>query len=371
MLRRTGDMNRTRRVILGVVSLVIILVAAVWVGAVVTACGSGSTTETGASTAAGSGELSVAGFGGAYGDAERASYFDPYQQQTGVKVKVLPAEASLSQVELQVKSGKVLWDLVDLAGPDAVRGMTDGLLEKVDYSIVPKDALAPDAGVEGGVATSIWIEGIGYMKKNYSTPPTWQDFFNTQKYPGKRTMEKYIQDGTLEYALLGSGVPKESLYPLDINKATSSLDSLGSNVVFVDSLAQASQLLAAGDATMIQTGSGRILALQNAGIEVGFNPVGMTAVTYLCIPKGAPHAQEAMKFLAWMAGYEKGSTTMGNMTGYAGPNAVGNTKVTGPGAALLPTNENIQKLSFPQDVEWWAQNADEAQSAFEQFLVSQ
>ena len=47
-----------------------------------------------------------------------------------------------------------------------------------------------------------------------------------------------------------------------------------------------------------------MLALQKAGLEVGYNPVGQNGGSYFCIPTGAPHAAEAMKFLAFMASDE-------------------------------------------------------------------
>jgi putative spermidine/putrescine transport system substrate-binding protein len=351
-----------------IVILGAIVIAAVAAVLFVSACGS-SSEDTSSSASPAAQEIVTATFGGALGEAEKAAYYDPWVAQGG-KIKQLETEASLAAVRLQVQSGKVLWDIVELAGPDMLAGGADGTLMKLDYTAIDKSVCVPDAAQEYGLDSNHYTEGIGYLTKNFKTPPTWADFWNTTKYPGRRSMEKYIQDGTLEYAQLGAGVPKESLYPLDVDAALASLDKLGDNVVFVDSLAQASQLLIAGDVLMTQTAAGRMLALQKAGLEVGYNPVGQNGGSYFCIPTGAPHAAEAMKFLAFMASDEQGSTTMANMTGYAGPNAAGNEAATGIGAALLYTNPEVAALGFPVDLTWWTpENTEMATTKFNAWLV--
>ncbi len=348
----------------------VLAIAVLAVAVFVAACGSSSGGSSSSASPSGTQTIVTATYGGALGLAEKASYYDPWVQVKGGSVNQLDSEASLAAVKLQVDSKKVLWDIVELGGPDMNAAGSAGLLEPLDYTLIDKTVCVPDAAQQYGLDSNHYTEGIGYLTKNFKTPPTWADFWNTSKYPGRRSMEKYIQDGTLEYAQLGAGVPKASLYPLNVDAALKSLDKLGNNVVFVDSLAQASQLLTSGDALMIQTAAGRMLALQNAGLAVGYNPVGQNGGSYFCIPKGAPHAAEAMKFLAFMASYAKGSTTMADMTGYAGPNAAGNDAAKGAGAALLYTNPTVAALGFPVDLSWWTPaNTAMATTQFNAWLV--
>lgn len=352
----------------------LVLALCVTTGAIVACGGDDAATDT-----ASSGErqeVVIAGFGGALGEAEKAAYFDPFVTVDGGKVKILQVEASLAAVRQQVESGKVLWDIVELGGPDMIAGGQDGTLMKMDTELIDTTQTWDYEGVSGvmdyGVDSNHYTEGIGYLTTEYETPPTWEDFFNLEKYPGRRAMEKYIQDGTLEYSLLGQGVPKEELYPLDIDKAIAGLESLGDEVVFVDSLAQASQLLISGDVKMTQTAAGRMLALQKGGLEVGYNPVGQTGGSYFCIPTGAPHAEEAMKFLAFITSYPEGSTMMADLTGYAGPNKAGNDAAQGMGSALIFTNPEVQALGFPVSLDWWTpENTEKATEAFNAFLAGQ
>jgi putative spermidine/putrescine transport system substrate-binding protein len=332
----------------------------------VAACGS----DEGGGGSKSGGSITVAGFGGAYGDAEKAAYWDPFTKATGIQVKKLEAEVTLGAVKLQVQKGAVVWDLVELSGPDAVAGCRNGIVEKVDYSQVARADLVADAGYKCGVSAGQFTEGIGYRTDKIKKPPTWQDFFDTEAYPGKRTMEKYLQDGTLEYALLADGVPKDKLYPLDVNRAITKLKSLGDDVIFVDSLAQASQLLTSGEAVMIQSASGRMIPLINAGLPVGFEPNGERAPFVFTIPKGAKNAENAMKFLKFVASCASCSQTMARLTGYSGPNKDGDKGLSAGERAYLPTNPSVVAKSFPQDIEWWTKNAEEAQAAFDKFFGS-
>lgn len=336
----------------------------------VTGCGSDdSSSDASNAKASSSPEITLAAFGGSYGKAEKKAYVDPYADETGNKVKMIEAEASLAQIELQVKNQKVQWDVTELAAPDAERGCRGGTLEKLN---LPDDALAKTqdgATFECGIAASIYTEGIGYDPEKVSGTPTWEDFFDTGKYPGRRAMETYILDGTLEHALRGDGVAADQLYPLDVDRALKKIDGLGDDLVLVDSLAQASQLLSSGSVAMTQTASGRILDLQRSGAKVAFSPVGQRGVSVFVIPKGAKNADAAREFLTYLATCESCSTTMADETAYAGPNAAGNQQASAEVKPLLPSAPEVVKVSFAQDVSWWADNAADAFKKFEAFTA--
>jgi putative spermidine/putrescine transport system substrate-binding protein len=337
--------------------------------AALTACGgSDKKSSSSGSSASGGGSITVAGFGGAYGDAEKAAYFDPFTKATGIKVNVLQAETTLGAVKLQVQKHNVVWDIAELPGPDTQTACDQGIIEKVDYKVVKKADLAPQGGYPCGILASLFAEGIGYSTSKFKTPPTWRDFFDTKKVPGKRTMEKYLTDGTLEYALIADGVPKDSLYPLDLKRAIAKLKTLGNDVVLVDSLAQASQLLTSGDAVMIQTAAGRILPLKNAGLPVDFAPVGERGEAIFTIPKGAKNSANAMKFLAYIASCASCSQQMARLTAYSGANKDGATGLPAAIKDQLPSSPKVVAQSFAQDDKWWSQNAGQAQSAFDAFL---
>lgn len=335
---------------------------------VLAACGGGDSNGDGGS---GSGEIVVAGFGGAYGDAQVEAYYDVYNEDTDVNLSVLNTEASLGAVSVQVDNDNVQWDIVELNGADMVAGCLADVLEPIDYDVVDEGVLEGDAE-ECGVAASFYTVGIGYNNEDWpDEPPTWEDFYNPDSFPGKRAIESYIQDGTLEYALIGDGVDKNDLYPLDLDRAVDKLNAVADDLIVVDSLDQASQLLTSGDATLIQSASARMLALQEEGLDVGYTPVGQTGGSYWVVPKNAPNKEAAMEFLAWAADCVECSTVIGELTAYSGPNAEGNTKIEGDVAEMLPSAPDVAELSFPVDLDWWGENTEEAQDAFNRFMTSQ
>lgn len=364
-------MTHFRKKLRPLMLLMAVLVAAVLAVATVCACGEKK------EGAAGTEEpITVAGFGGALGEAETKAYHNPYMEATGNKINILEAEASLAALRLQVKNNKVIWDIVEFAGMDMMNGGKEGLLEPMDKTIIDTSHTWKHGDYSGvmeyGVVSNHFTEGIGYLNKNFKTPPDWADFFDLKKYPGRRAMEKYIQDGTLEHALLGAGVPKEEIYPLDIDAAIKSIETLGDSVVWVDSLAQASQLLVAGDVIMTQTAAGRMTALQQAGIDIGYNPVGTNGGSYFCIPKGAPNKDAAMKFLAWIVRNPQCSTTMAELTGYAGPNKAGNEAAGGANVEYLFSKPEVYKKTIPIDLDWWTtENTEKALKAFNGYLAGQ
>jgi len=335
---------------------------------VLAACGGGDSNGEGGS---GSGEVVVAGFGGAYGDAQVEAYYDVYNEDADGNLSVLNTEASLGAVSVQVDNDNVQWDIVELNGADMVAGCLADVLEPIDYDVVDEGVLEGDAE-ECGVAASFYTVGIGYNNEDWpDEPPTWEDFYNPDSFPGKRAIESYIQDGTLEYALIGDGVDKNDLYPLDLDRAVDKLNAVADDLIVVDSLDQASQLLTSGDATLIQSASARMLALQEEGLDVGYTPVGQTGGSYWVVPKNAPNKEAAMEFLAWAADCVECSTVLGELTAYSGPNAEGNTMVEGDVAEMLPSDPDVAELSFPVDLDWWGENTEEAQDAFNRFMTSQ
>jgi putative spermidine/putrescine transport system substrate-binding protein len=51
---------------------------------------------------------------------------------------------------------------------------------------------------------------------------------STQRFPGKRSLYSNPSDGSIiEIALLADGVPIDKLYPLDVERALTSLEKLG------------------------------------------------------------------------------------------------------------------------------------------------
>ena len=57
--------------------------------------------------------LTVVSWGGAYAQAVRKGYIEPFVAETGVEVRLEDYNGGLAQVRAQVEAGSVHWDVVD------------------------------------------------------------------------------------------------------------------------------------------------------------------------------------------------------------------------------------------------------------------
>ena len=88
----------------------------------------------------GAGPITLASFGGAYGESQKKAYAVPFEAATGTHVNMTEYNGGLGEIRAQVESGDVGWDVVDVEMQDAVRGCDDGLFESL------KDLRAPRGG---------------------------------------------------------------------------------------------------------------------------------------------------------------------------------------------------------------------------------
>jgi putative spermidine/putrescine transport system substrate-binding protein len=310
--------------------------------------------------------ITIAAWGGAYGAAEKAAYFDPFTKATGIHIKALPAEPTLGPVKLQVKNHNVIWDVAELAGPDTLVGCKQNLLVKINYKSINRRLIAPGGSFACGIVSSIFSQGIAYDKTKINHPPTWRDFFDVKTFPGKRGIEDFVEDGVFENALLGAGVAKSKLYPINFDLAIKTLRSLGGNVDFA-SFSQLAQLLASHDLVMTQMSVGRWFPLHKADANIGYVSNGIRAPSIFAIPKGAKHLAQAQRFMQFIATCVRCSKTMAVMAAYAGPNAKGDRQPPARIRNLLPSSPNIIKTTWAQNLAWWAANDALANTKYQTF----
>lgn len=116
-----------------------------------------------------------------------------------IGVNSVDYNGGLGQIKAQVDSGNVTWDLV--VGEKALSeiGCLDSILEKINPDKLPAGADGTPAAndlIEGtigdcGVGTVIIATVIGDNKSKLTEgPKTIQDYFDLDKFPGKRALRK-------------------------------------------------------------------------------------------------------------------------------------------------------------------------------------
>jgi putative spermidine/putrescine transport system substrate-binding protein len=245
--------------------------------------------------------LTFVSFGGAYQEAQRKGWLEPYSALTGVKFQE-SEDSSNATIKSQVESGQVTWDVVDVGNDFGLDAHAD-LLEPLDYSIVPKDQILPGFAGTYRVGDITYGVVLAYNteKTGGKAPAGWADFFDTTKFPGKRGTWDYSEGGIFETALLADGVPPDQLYPLDIPRAIKKLDTIKDDLVFWKSGAESQELIGSGEVAMSLMWNGRAWSAKNVDqkpVETQWNQQILTA-DYLVIPKGSPNKEAAMNFIAW------------------------------------------------------------------------
>jgi putative spermidine/putrescine transport system substrate-binding protein len=293
-------------------------------------------------------------------------YGAAFEKETGVKVVVDGSGPLEGNIKAQVEAGNVTWDCCDADFFNILRLSQTGQLEPIDYSIVDKAGyIAPythDYGVLGYWYSYVMTWDTEKLGK---TAPTWADFFDVEKIPGKRTMYKWM-NGAPEAALLADGVPPDQIYPLDLERAYAKIESIKDHIIFWESGAASQQMFLDGEVVMgniWQTRSDLLKRDTNGRVDWTFDG-GNAAPAAWIIPKGNPAGAEWAN--RWLANLQKPELQLEIMRCFGqGPaNPAAYDMMTADERARTPgTPENLAKM-VPLDSEYFAAHYDDALNDF-------
>src|SRR5882724_275095 len=175
--------------------------------------------------------LNFASYGGVLNDYMTKLFAVPFEKETGIRVN-FGGNASLALAKLQTTSGTAAqWDLINLTGAEYLAAVEDNIIAPYDYSIIDASHIAPEYKGTHGIKFALFLFGMAYDKRKLpeeKAPKSWAEFWDTQRFPGKRSLYSNPSDGSIiEIALLADGVPIDKLYPLDVERALKSLEKLG------------------------------------------------------------------------------------------------------------------------------------------------
>lgn len=244
--------------------------------------------------------ITVADVGGAASDAIKVAFSEPFQKEFGVQVINVAHESDpVTQFKLMVDTKTYLWDVCMMI-PDMVARLQEGK----NY-IAPLDIKDETGDILPGMLTENWfgfsVFGLlmAYSTEKYGAngPTSWQDFFNPEKFPGRRGLYRSGW-GSLEFALLADGVEPTKLYPLDVDRAFRSLEKIKKNVaVWWTSGAQNTQLLQSGEVDMSDTWSARAYSAIQGGAKLTTLWKGLYSVDGWGLPINGPKHAVAKEFV--------------------------------------------------------------------------
>ena len=338
--------------------------------------------------------MTLVSWGVAYQLSQIKGCSDPYQaMQTGLEVVWDESSyEAVARIRGMNEAGNVTWDLVDVVASDAIRLCDEGLAMEIDHDSVL--APAPDgtpASEDFGdlIVSDCFIPQIVYSTTfGYRTdlvgdnPPT--DVcavFDTEAYPGKRSLEKRPINN-MEWALLCDGVPKEDVYAVleteeGQARAFAKLDTIKDDVIWWSAGADTPQLLADGEIVIGSTYNGRLFSL----IEEQDQPVAMLwdgqvfDLDGWIIPAGLPEDRlaRAMDFVRFATDTQR----LADQSKYIsyGPARLSSAPLVGKHETLgidmaphMPTEPENAKNTFLYNYEWWADYRDDVDAKFQAWL---
>lgn len=338
-------------------------------------------------------EMTIVSWGGAYSASQQAAYHDPYSEMNGVTIINDESSAeAVAKLRAMNEAGNITWDVVDVVASDAIRLCDEGLAMEIDFD----EQLAP--GDDGSTASEdfgdllvsdcfipqiVYSTTVGYRTDlvGDAAPTTICAIFDTDAYPGKRSLERRPINN-MEWALLCDGVDKADVYDvLETDEgqaqAFAKLDTIKDDVVWWTAGADTPQLLADGEVVMGSTYNGRLFSL----IEEQDQPVAMLWDAQVfdldgwIIPTGLSPEREARAL-----DYVRFATDTQRLADQAkyisyGPARMSSAPLVGQHATLgiemaqhMPTDPANATNTFLYNYEWWADYRDDLDAKFQSWL---
>ncbi|QZY51613.1 ABC transporter substrate-binding protein [Leucobacter tenebrionis] len=307
--------------------------------------------------------LSFVSWGGGYQDVQMETVGEPFAEASGAKV-LSDGPTEYAKLEAQVKTGQVTWDVVDVDASWVEPNCGTNLM-KLDFDIIDTSELPEGTWGDCSVPANMFGNVFAYNEDQLDeTPTSWVDFFDVEKYPGKRAINQDYDTGVFEGALLADGVAPEDLYPLDIERAVAKLNTIRDHIIFWSSGAQAQQLLETGEAAMgiVWTSRARGAAEAGAPIGVVWNQAFQTYES-LAVPTGVKNPDAAMAFINYYIGAEQQTAfAEGNGSGPVNVNA--DPQFEGISGDFQITNPEIADQTILIDNDYWGEHLDELTEAY-------
>jgi putative spermidine/putrescine transport system substrate-binding protein len=298
-----------------------------------------------------------ASWGGAYQDAERVSYCEPFEKATGAKV-VQDGPMNVAKFRAMIAGGSPDWDVVDVTGGFLEVGIKDGLFEKIDTKLVTTSRIDPRFVNEYGIGCIVWSYNLAFNTTTFAgdaAPKTWADLFDLKKFPGKRTLLDQPVS-SLEIALLADGVAPDKLYPLDVDRAFKKLDAIKAQSIFWTTNSQSQQLFVDREVSIGVILNGRAYDAAQKGAKIGISwEQNIQAVDYLVVPRGSRNRNAAMRLVDTMT-LADNQAKVANLIAYSPTNPEAFKSIDAKVEPWLCTSPENIKRGFVMSQAFWRDN---------------
>ena len=301
------------------------------------------------------------------------AYVQPFIAATDIPVRQESWEGGLDTFRARAAEGG--WDLVQVDPEEVVLGCTDGLFEKLDWpAIGGKDHYQQMGVSECGVGATVHNTVLAWDRDKFSPTPTWADFWDVAKIPGKRGLARTVR-GALEFALMADGVPVNEVYKTlgtaeGVDRAFRKLDQLKPYVVWWQTPAEAAKILGSGDVLMTATPSAVIVQAnrvdrRNFGVQFAGS---LYEPRLWAVVKGGPNTREALQFL-YLTGAPSLQARLLRMSGEIGLAKGVNDWLSPEQQAVSPMFQANISVALRADNAFWHENSPKLKARFEAWLA--
>jgi putative spermidine/putrescine transport system substrate-binding protein len=304
----------------------------------------------------------------------QVAYVQPFTAVTGVTVQQEVWEGGIDTLRAHAKAADNTWDLVLVDADELGVGCGEGLFEKLDWSAIGgKDHYLPSAVSDCGLGAVYANTVLAWDKDKLPVTPSWSDFWDVAKYPGKRGLHKGVR-GNLEIALMADGVAPGDVYKTlatndGVDRAFRKLDQLKPYIDWWSSETEAPRMLSSGDVLMTSAPSGQIaVAAEAQHRNFGLQFAGsLYEIQSWAIIKGAPVVRLAQQFL-YFTGMPAIEARLLHGAGESGLAKGLNDGLSPEALATSPGNPANLSGSLRNDPGFWHDNLPKLRQRFDAWL---
>jgi putative spermidine/putrescine transport system substrate-binding protein len=258
-------------------------------------------------------QVVVGVYGGAWEEQIRPS-LEKFKEETGVSVEVVAGADAEWFTKLRASNGKnPQYDLLILQPDTIQRAVAADLLLPLDEEKVPNLAdLYPSVqdrltynDKQYAAGFSMGQLGLAYRKDLVPVEPTkWLDLWNPE-YKGHVAISSPSYSAGLQFfSGLVNALGGEEKNAEDVEAAFTKLNELKPSIVaYPDNPGTIQTLLERGEAWVVPFWDGRVFALQESGLDLGFvypEEGAVAAAASWAITKGSPNEANAYKLLNYL-----------------------------------------------------------------------
>jgi putative spermidine/putrescine transport system substrate-binding protein len=318
--------------------------------------------------------LTMVAYGGEWQESVKKALWEPIFEKLGYVLQE-DSLTGIAQVRLQVQSGAVVWDIVGTGIGECAAGEKEGLWEPIDYSVA-KNAMDLPEKLRGKswIGGTIWAGYVlAWNKDKYpeNPPNSWADFWDVEKFPGTRAAYNSPRF-MLEAALLADGVPKDEIYPIDMDRAFAKLRELKPHIdVWYTSFGQAVQLMKDNELDIVPNFDGRTIDVIKDGGNWDFTwNDGVTNAGCNAIVKGTPNKEKAMLVMNELNDAAiQARLPQFFSYGPVNPKSYENGLIPDDIAKNLNSHPDNMKLQLILDPAWWGDNHAAAERRWSEFMA--